>query len=72
MDGADIELFRDTANQATPTDWSLIDSQGGRWNFHGCAVAGPLLGKCLQALPALKDFWFDWRNYHPNTTVYQH
>lgn len=72
IDGTDLELFRDTAAQATPADWSLIDSQGGRWNFRGCAVAGPLLGKCLQPLPAIKDFWFDWRNYHSATTIYQH
>jgi hypothetical protein len=21
-------------------------------------------------LPAMKDYWFDWRTYHPRTTVY--
>jgi hypothetical protein len=57
--------------EPSTSEWSLIDSQGGRWNFRGCAVAGPLLGKCLQPLSAIKDFWFDWRNYHPETTVYQ-
>jgi hypothetical protein len=53
-------------------DWTLVDSQGSQWNFEGCAVAGPQFGACLEPVYAIKDFWFDWRNYHPNTTVYQH
>ena len=28
-------------------------------------------GKCLARVPALKDYWFDWRNYHPDTTIYK-
>jgi hypothetical protein len=52
-------------------DWSLVDSEGSQWNFEGCAVAGPWFGTCLEPVYAIKDFWFDWRNYHPNTTVYQ-
>jgi len=42
------------------------------WNFQGCAISGPSQGKCLDRVPALKDYWFDWRNYHPDTTVYKH
>ena len=41
------------------------------WNFQGCAVSGPSQGKCLDHVPALKDYWFDWRNYHPDTTIYR-
>ena len=29
-------------------------------------------GKCLDRVPALKDYWFDWRNYHPDTSIYKH
>jgi len=43
---------------------------GSEWAFDGCAVSGKLAGQCLQPVPALKDYWFDWRNYHPDTTVY--
>jgi hypothetical protein len=52
--------------------WLLIDSTtASEWNFQGCAVSGPSQGKCLERVPALKDYWFDWRNYHPNTTIYK-
>jgi hypothetical protein len=49
----------------------LMDADSGsRWNFHGCAVQGKLKGDCLRQVNAIKDYWFDWRNYHPNTSVY--
>ena len=49
----------------------LIDSQtGSEWNFQGCAVTGKLKGVCLERIDGIKDYWFDWRNYHPATTVY--
>jgi len=53
--------------------WLLLDTAtGSEWNFQGCAVSGPAQGKCLDRVPALKDYWFDWRNYHPDTTIYKH
>jgi hypothetical protein len=53
--------------------WVLLDTAtASEWNFQGCAISGPSLGKCLDRVPALKDYWFDWRNYHPNTTIYNH
>lgn len=49
----------------------LMDSiTGSRWNFRGCAIEGPATGQCLHPIPALKDYWFDWRIYHPQTTVF--
>jgi len=55
------------------TPWLLLDTTtGSQWNFQGCAVSGPAQGKCLERVPALKDYWFDWRNYHPDTTIYRH
>ena len=69
LDGADIELFRKSGGDK----WVLMDSaSGSEWNFQGCATSGLAQGKCLERLPLLKDFWFDWRNYHPSTTVYRH
>jgi hypothetical protein len=68
LDGKDIELFRKSGE-----DWVLVDSNSGsEWNFQGCAMTGLAQGKCLQPLPVLKDYWFDWRNYHPETSVYRH
>jgi Protein of unknown function (DUF3179) len=50
----------------------MMDSIGGsRWNFQGCAVEGALQGACLAPVEAIKDYWFDWREYNPETTVYQ-
>jgi len=55
-----------------PKPWILLDATtASEWNFQGCAIAGPSLGKCLDRVPALKDYWFDWRNYHHDTTVYK-
>jgi len=54
-------------------DWSLLDtSTASEWNFQGCAVSGAAQGRCLDRVPALKDYWFDWRNYHPDTSIYKH
>ena len=52
--------------------WIMLDTAtASEWNFQGCAISGPALGKCLDRVPALKDYWFDWRNYHPQTTLYK-
>jgi len=49
----------------------LMDSQtGSHWNFAGLAISGPLQGKQLHQLYSLKDYWFDWKNYHPQTLIY--
>ena len=69
LDGSDLEFFQKTGDKP----WSLIDSaSGSEWNFDGCAVSGPAQGKCLARVSLLKDYWFDWRNYHPHTTVFRH
>jgi Protein of unknown function (DUF3179) len=61
------------ATPATAKPWILLDTTtASEWNFQGCAVSGPSQGKCLDRVPALKDYWFDWRNYHPDTTIYKH
>ncbi len=78
IDGHDAEFFLQTDAGAAPEseakkEWTLIDSTtASQWNFQGCAISGPALGKCLGRVPALKDYWFDWRNYNHGTTVYKH
>jgi hypothetical protein len=68
IDGVDTEFFLNGESK----DWILLDTAtASQWNFQGCAVSGPAQGKCLARLPALKDYWFDWRNYHADTTVYK-
>ena len=74
--GSDIDLYRDVPIDAKSggqgTGWQLLDSQGNTWNFSGCATSGPATGQCLEKINFLKDYWFDWRNYNPRTTVYNH
>jgi uncharacterized protein DUF3179 len=77
IDGRDAEFFLqgDTTADAAAgkKDGTLLDTTtASQWNFQGCATSGPAQGKCLDRIPALKDYWFDWRNYHPDTTVYKH
>jgi Protein of unknown function (DUF3179) len=81
IEGHDAEFFLQADAQAdaparksseAEKDWTLLDiTTASQWNFQGCATSGPAQGKCLARIPALKDYWFDWRNYHPDTTVYK-
>ena len=49
----------------------LVDAEtGSEWTFAGRAVAGPLAGRELRKVKALKEYWFDWRIYHPATALY--
>jgi len=82
IDGQSIRAFRDqlpgvdgvpafyriTGNQ--PAALLLDAPTGSEWNFQGCAVSGKLKGMCLDRIPMLKDYWFDWRNYNPKTTIW--
>jgi len=40
------------------------------WDLQGCALTGRAKGGGLQEIDAIKDYWFDWRNYNPDTSVY--
>ena len=49
----------------------LIDAEtGGAWDFTGTATSGTLAGKRLARIQPVKDYWFDWKKYHPETGVY--
>jgi hypothetical protein len=49
----------------------MVDAETGSvWDFSGKAVSGPLAGKQLAKVALLKDYWFDWKLYHPDTAVY--
>jgi Protein of unknown function (DUF3179) len=58
------------AGEKKSSAWALLDAQGNTWNFAGCATSGPATGQCLEKINFLKDYWFDWKNYNPQTTVY--
>jgi uncharacterized protein DUF3179 len=66
VDGRPLSFF---ARPGAPL--RLVDAEtGSEWSFAGEAVAGPLQGKKLARVQALKDYWFDWRTYNPATSVY--
>jgi hypothetical protein len=67
VDGAP-DFYRMTGNTAGTL---LMDAAtGSKWNFQGCGVSGKAKGICLEPVPMLKDYWFDWRNYNPKTTIW--
>ncbi len=78
-DGKSVRVFqarlgdlRSAASEFYRVGDSLMDAEtGSEWNFSGCAFKGQRAGSCLRPVDALKDYWFDWRNYHPKTTVFQ-
>ena len=68
IDGRRLEFFQKTENN----ELQLIDAEtGSTWNFEGKAIAGPLSGRQLNKVFVLEDYWFDWRIYHPDTTIYE-
>ena len=67
VEGRRLEFFQKTENN----ELQLIDAEtGSTWNFEGKATGGPLSGRELKKVFVLEDYWFDWRIYHPDTTVY--
>ena len=79
-DGASVRVFRRRISGVDPvTDFYRVDGQpalfidaatGSGWNFQGCAISGKLQGTCLERVETIKDYWFDWRNYHPDTSIF--
>jgi hypothetical protein len=81
-DGQSIRVFRGRIagvegvpdfyriSPAKPGALLMDAATGSEWTFQGCAISGPAMGTCLERMPALKDYWFDWRNYHPDTSIY--
>ncbi len=67
VDGAP-DFYRIAAQK--PGALMLDAPTGSEWNFQGCAVSGKAKGACLERIPMLKDYWFDWRNYNPQTTIW--
>jgi hypothetical protein len=65
LDGRTLEFFQ------RPDSRELIDAETGSvWDFTGTATGGALAGKRLTRFQPVKDYWFDWKMYHPDTGVY--
>lgn len=67
IDGKPVDFFaRPDAASIT-----LVDAAtGSEWDFTGRAIRGPLSGRQLERIEVLRDFWFDWRAYHPGTAIF--
>ena len=73
VDGRKLEIFRKTDGPADNPrgPFLLIDAEtNSTWSFEGKAISGPLAGRQLKKVFVLEDYWFDWRLYHPNTSIY--
>lgn len=67
VDGRKLEFFA----QPSTNPLRLADAEtGSEWDFTGACVGGPMQGKTLAKITALKDFWFDWYAYNQGTLVY--
>jgi hypothetical protein len=67
VEGRELQLFLKPASSPAV----LVDSETASvWSFAGEALSGPLQGKKLPKVYVLKDYWFDWKAYNPETSVY--
>jgi len=65
VDGQVLEFFR------KPETNEIVDAEtGSTWDFSGEAVSGQLQGRRLNKIFTIKDYWFDWKTYHPDTQLY--
>ena len=65
IDGKTLEFF------VKPDSAEIVDAEtGSSWDFSGKAVGGELSGKQLKKITVLKDYWFDWKTYNPETQLY--
>jgi hypothetical protein len=76
-DGRSVRVFDRRVGGRTlefflrPDSRELLDKEtGSAWDFAGAAAAGALKGQRLARIQPVKDYWFDWRQYHPDTGVY--
>ncbi len=65
VDGRKLEFLK------KPDTNELVDAETASvWDFTGTAVSGPLAGKQLTKIQVIKDYWFDWKTYHPESQLY--
>jgi hypothetical protein len=67
LEGRELELVKPTEGPAGEVADVVT---GSRWSFRGEAIAGSLKGRRLIPVYLLKDYWFDWQTYHPETGLY--
>jgi len=72
IDARTLDFYGSSLANADDT-WSLLDEATlSEWSFDGCAISGEMKGRCRSRIDSLKDYWFDWRHYHPHSAIYRH
>jgi hypothetical protein len=65
VDGKKLEFLK------KPETGEIVDAEtGSTWDFSGQSISGEMAGKQLTRVQVLKDYWFDWHTYHPQTQLY--
>lgn len=65
VDGRKLEFLKNFESN------ELVDAEtGSKWDFSGRSISGELAGSQLNKITVLKDYWFDWKTYNPETQLY--
>ena len=68
IDGRKLELLQ----KPNVIPLRLVDAETGeRMGLFRSGPDRPLAGKQLKKIAMLNDYWFDWKTYHPETSLYQ-
>lgn len=68
VDGRAVDLL----DRVGSSPARYIDGEtGSEWDFSGRALSGPLAGRQLTRVKHISDFWFDWRQHNPGTSLYR-
>ena len=68
INGQELEFFAKSDSKAL----RLVDAQtGSEWDFTAKAIKGAYAGQKLKQIYLLNDYWFDWKTYNPETTLYR-
>ena len=67
IDGAALTFSK----SAGEPDQMVDGETGSQWDkFSGQAIEGPLSGKQLERVKSTAIFWFGWKDFHPDTSIY--
>jgi hypothetical protein len=67
IDGRGLEFFAKPDSRPL----RLVDAEtGSEWDFTGKCVSGQYGGRELKKIYSIRDYWFDWRVYNPDTDIY--
>lgn len=70
--GVFVPVVDGSAAHLAAVEGAFVDeATGGRWNLLGEAVAGPLAGQRLEAVPHIDTFWFAAAAFRPGTVIWE-